>query len=143
MAYGPVELLVVGFPGNQFSGEIIPALEELIENGIIRIIDLMFAMKDADGVVIGAEISDLGEEVSAAFTMIVDDPGSLLGDDDVAKLGAGLPLNSSAAIMLFENTWATKFRDAVLNANGQLILNERIPRAVIEELVAAQGSAEA
>ena len=143
MAYGPVELLVVGFPGNQFSGEIIPALEELIENGIIRIIDLVFAMKDADGVVIGAEISDLGEEVSAAFTMIVDDPGSLLGDDDVAKLGAGLPLNSSAAIMLFENTWATKFRDAVLNANGQLILNERIPRAVIEELVAAQGSAEA
>lgn len=143
MAYGPVELLVVGFPGNQFSGEIIPALEELIENGIIRIIDLVFAMKDADGVVVGAEISDLGEEVSAAFTMIVDDPGSLLGDDDVAKLGAGLPLNSSAAIMLFENTWATKFRDAVLNANGQLILNERIPRAVIEELVAAQGSAEA
>lgn len=138
MSYGPVELLVVAFPGNQFTGQIAPAVAELVEGGLIRIIDVLFIQKDAAGVVTETELSELVEDVYIAFDPLVSDLAGLLTHDDAERLAASLAPNSSAGIMLFENTWAMRFADAVRDANGQVLLNERIPRAVIEALVASQ-----
>jgi hypothetical protein len=138
MALGPVELLVVKFPGNEFRGEIAPALRELVENGTIRIIDLLFIKKDADGTVTANELMDLAPDLYEIFDPLVSDIEGLLADDDVQALAGALENNSSAGVLLFENVWATRFRDAVLNANGQLVLSERIPRSVIEAVAAAR-----
>jgi uncharacterized membrane protein len=138
MSYGPIELLVVGFPGNQFTGQVAPALAELVESGLIRIIDILFVQKDTEGVVTEIELADLSEDVYVVFDPLVDDLTGLLTHDDAERLAVSLAPNSSAGIMLFENTWAKRFADAVRDANGQVIVNERIPRAVIEQLIGAE-----
>jgi uncharacterized membrane protein len=137
MDIGPVEILVVGFPGNQFTGEIAPALEDLVQSGLIRVIDLVFVTKDADGTVVGIELSDVDEGTSSAFQPHVEEPSGLLSDEDIEDLGAELEPNSSAAILLFEHLWATRFRDAVVNSGGQLVASIRIPKEAIDEVVAA------
>jgi uncharacterized membrane protein len=142
MSVGPIELLVVKFPGNKFSGEIAPALTELIESGTIRIFDLLFATKDHDGKVTVREIAELDDDEYATIDPLVSDTAGLLTVDDVERLTSKLESNSSAALILFENVWATRFTDAVANANGEVVLNERIPRAVIQELLAERVSAE-
>lgn len=141
MAIGPIELLVVKFPGNQFKGEIAPALQELIDNGIIHVIDLIFAIKDESGNLAVLELNDLGDERLAVFQPKPSELSGSLTEDDARSLAGGLENNSSAAIMLFENVWATRFADALRNADGQLILNERVPRAVIDELIAELAAA--
>jgi hypothetical protein len=135
-SFGPIELLVLRFPGNDFRGEIAPALAELVDAGIIRVIDIVFMIKD-EGELAVLEINDLDEDTYAVWDPIVSDITGLLSDDDVQRLSGVMEDNSSAAIMLFENTWATRFVDAVLRAKGELVLNERIPRRVIEEVLAA------
>lgn len=137
MSIGPVEILVVGFPENQFTGEIAPALEELVEAGTIRVIDLVFVAKDAAGDVVAVELSDLDEATSAAFRPHVEEPSGMLAEEDIADLGAALEPDSSAAILLFEHLWATKFRDAVLDSGGELIASIRIPKQAVDEVVAA------
>lgn len=136
MSLGPVELLVIKFPGNQFTGEIVPALKELVDSGTIRIIDLIFARKDKDGNVLVVELNELDDDAYAAYNGVVGDLSGTLTEDDVNQLAATLERNSSAGMMLFENTWATRFQNAVLKANGKLVLNERIPHAVVQQLIA-------
>jgi hypothetical protein len=134
MSLGPVELIVVKFPGSQFTGEIAPALRELVDNGTIRVIDLLF-IKKKNGAVATIEMNDLDDEDFAAFEPMVDELTGLFNEDDVRQLAEQLEDNSSAAVMLFENTWATRFRDAVVKAKGELVFNDRIPRVVIDELL--------
>lgn len=136
MAIGPIELLVVRFPGNQFKGEIAPALQELIDSGTIHVIDLIFAIKDEQGTLAVLELNDLGDQRMAVVAPKPSPLNGALTEDDARSLTGGLENNSSVAIMLFENTWATRFADAMRNANGELVLSERIPRAVIDELIA-------
>lgn len=140
MSLGPIELLVVKFPGNQFRGEIIPALQELVEGGTIRIVDILFLHKSADERLTVLEINDLEAEMFGLFAPIVSDITKLLSNEDAAQLGNTLENNSSAALMLFENTWATRLVDALGNAQGELVMNERIPRVVIDELLAARAA---
>jgi uncharacterized membrane protein len=137
MDIGPVEILVVGFPDNKFTGEIAPALEELVQSGLIRVIDLVFVTKDADGTVVGIELSDIDEGTSSAFQPHVEEPSGLLSEEDIEDLGAELEPNSSAAILLFEHLWATRFRDAVIDSGGQLVASIRIPKEVVDEVVGA------
>src|SRR5688572_6781953 len=115
MALGPVELLVVKFPGNQFKGEIAPALTELVESGTIRVIDILFANKDENGTIEMVEINDLDDDNYRVFDPVVEDITGMLSHDDIESFQAALEPNSSAALLLFENTWAIKFRDALLN----------------------------
>ena len=136
MPLGPIELLVLRFPGNRFSGEIIPALAELVENGTVRIVDLLFAVKDEAGEVAVLEFSDLDPDITGQWDPLVEDITPLLNEDDAHHLAGALENNSSAGILLFENVWATRFVEAVRRADGEVVFNERIPRAVIEELVA-------
>ncbi len=137
MSLGPIELLVVKFPGNQFTGEIAPALTELVEGGLIRVIDILFLYKDEASEMTVLEINDLDDDDYRQFDPVVADLTGMLTPDDARSLSASFEPNSSAVIMLFENTWATKFRDTLVRANGQLVLNERIPRTVVDELLAS------
>jgi hypothetical protein len=141
MSYGPVEYVVLKFPGNQFSGEIAPALRELVDTGTVRIIDLLFAIKDADGTVGVFELNGMGDSVTAIFEPVDATEDELLSESDAQHVAALLEPNSSAALLLFENTWAARFAEAVSNANGEVIVNARIPRDVIEELVSESMSA--
>jgi hypothetical protein len=134
---GPIELLVVKFPGNHFTGELVPALAEMVENGTIRIADLLFLVKNADGDVTLLEFSDLAPDVYGLWDPLVSDVTPLLNEDDAYQLAASLENNSSAGLLLFENTWAARFAQAVRNANGEVVLNERIPGVVIDEILAA------
>jgi hypothetical protein len=134
MSLGPVDLLVLKFPGNQFKGEIAPALTELVENGTIRVIDILFANKDEDGKVEMVEVNDLAFDDVRRFDPVVTDVTDMLSEEDVHTFASALEPNSSAALLLFENTWATRFRDALANANAEVMTFERIPHAVIEEM---------
>jgi hypothetical protein len=136
MSIGPVEYMVIAFPGNQFKGEIAPALRELVDNGTIRIIDLAFVGKDADGNVLGFELEDAGSEVGAAFASIKHERNGLLNEDDVRDVGEALDLNSSAALLVWEDVWATRVRDAIVDAGGQLVTIQRVPYEIVEAAVA-------
>ncbi|HZA91321.1 MAG TPA: DUF6325 family protein [Gemmatimonadales bacterium] len=136
MGLGPIEMLVVKFPGNKFSGEIIPALGDLVENGTVRIVDLLFAVKNKEGDVKVLEFSDLDPDIVGQWDPLVSDVSELLNEEDAHHIAESLENNSSAGILLFENTWAAQFVDAVAKARGEVVLNERIPRAVIQELTA-------
>lgn len=131
---GPVEYLVVAFDGNQFSGEIIPALTELIDTGLIRVIDLAVVSTDADGNVTIFESSELTEEVAAALDILDMELPGMLSEDDLMLLAEELPENTTAAAMLFDNVWAARFAQAVRNANGQVVMNVRIPHDVVQEV---------
>jgi len=134
---GPVELLFVEFPGNQFTGEIIPALSELIEQNTIRVLDLVFVAKDADGNAVGIELEDLPGESKDAFTDLVEELAELISEEDVEDLAEALEPNSSAAILLFEHKWAIPFRDALANSGGQLVLRLPITEEALAEIAAA------
>ena len=136
MPLGPVELIVVKFPGNKFTGEITPALADLVDKGLIRIIDLLFVAKGEDGTVVVEEIANLGDDEYAQFEAVVSDVNGMLNEEDAHQFGGLLEPNSSAGLLLFEHTWAADFADALANADGELLYAERIPRAVIEALEA-------
>lgn len=137
MSLGPIEVLMLRFPGNKFRGEIAPALADLVESGTIRVVDLLFAIKDAEGELDVLELKDMEGDLSV-FAPMTSELADTLTEDDAKMLARSIPNNSSAAILLFENTWAKAFVDAVVRANGEVVLNERIPRAAVDALIAAQ-----
>jgi uncharacterized membrane protein len=130
---GPVEYIVVHFAGNRFTGEIAPALGDLVERGLVRVIDLAVVAKDADGSVAILELQELSPEVAAAFVKLEGAVSGLLSEADLEAVAEALEPGSTAAAMLFEHVWATRFAEAVRAANGTLVLSERIPHAVIAE----------
>ncbi len=131
----PVDLVLLGFPGNKFTGDVAPALADLVSSGTIRILDLVFITKDADGNVAGIELDQLGD-VAAGYEDVDGEVSGLLTDEDIASAGEELANNSSAALLLFENTWASKFVAAARAANGEVIAHERIPVAAFAEFIA-------
>jgi uncharacterized membrane protein len=133
MSLGPIELVLIKFPRNRFTGEIARELKNLVESGTIRVIDILFVRKDEYGGVTVLEINDLDDPEYSVFDPIVSDISGLLSQDDIRHLSNALENDSSAGLMVFENTWATRFVDAVANVGGQVVLNERIPRAVVEQ----------
>ena len=134
---GPVEYLVVEFPGNQFKGEIVPALRELTDSGVIRIIDLLIIKKDADGNCATFELTNLPDDEAAPFEQLEGEVDDLLNDEDGQLMAAALEPNSSAGVLVFENVWATRLRDAIVNAGGRLVDNARIPAPVVDAALAA------
>ncbi|HEX5499597.1 MAG TPA: DUF6325 family protein [Thermomicrobiales bacterium] len=137
MPFGPIELLVIKFPGNRFTGDILPAMAELVETGTVHIVDLLFVHKNAAGETSLLEFDDLAPDESGQWAPLATDVTPLLNDDDALQLAAGLDNDSSAGILLFENSWAARFAQAVRNAHGEVVLNERIPGAVIDEVLAS------
>lgn len=141
MSHGPIDLLVVRFPDNNFTGEITEELKNLVDAGTVKILDLMFVSKDSDDLVEVVELSDLDDVVGATFDAFVGDIQAFFSAEDVQVLADGMAPNSSAALVVYENTWASQFAEAVRNANGEVLLAERIPRAVIEALEDYDGAA--
>jgi hypothetical protein len=135
MSIGPVEYIILGFPGNNFTGRIVPELAKLIDGGLIRIIDLTFITKDAAGNV-GVVEYDAIEEL-AAFAGLDAEVGGILTDEDVAHAALSLEPNSSAALLIWEDTWAAPFAAAVRDANGVILEGARIPREIIEQAMDA------
>ena len=140
MDVGPVDVLEVAFPGNEFNGEILPALEQLIASGTIRVLDLLFAYKTADGEVGSVELAGITQQYGPLFASVDGDvPGGLLDAEDVEALGEDLQPNSSIALIVWENTWAAPFL-AALEGSGAVLLDQaRIPR---EAVLAALASVE-
>ena len=137
MAFCPVDVIIIGFPGNKFSGRIAPALMELVDSSTIRIIDLLFVSKDADGVVTTIAASDVDALTRPSYLAInVVQPGAL-GPEDVEELTEDLEPNSSALVIAFENIWAQKVIDACRAADAVVIDQIRIPADVVEAVVAA------
>jgi hypothetical protein len=136
---GPVEYILIEFPGNQFKGEIAPALGRLIENRTVRIIDLVFISKNSDGTVSAFEFDQLDE--LAPFAALDGEAGGLLTPQDIAYAGAGLQSNSSAALLVWEDTWATELAVAIRNANGVIVEGSRIPHDLVEQALSEIASA--
>ncbi|WP_374688580.1 DUF6325 family protein [Promineifilum sp.] len=130
MEIGPVEYIVIAFPGNQFSGEIIPALQELVSNGTVRILDLTVVQKDADGNVITLEVNEMGDN-ARAFLGLDYEVGGLLNEEDLLLIADHLPNDTTAALMVWEDVWATRFAQAVRKANGMIVENARVPREIV------------
>jgi hypothetical protein len=136
MSIGPVEYIAIGFPGNKFSGEIIPAIQELQDSGTIRVLDLVIITKDADGNVAAIELSDASPEQGAALAVLGVENRNLLGEEDIEDIGGALDPNSTAALMIWENVWAARFAKSLRDADGILVANGRIPAVLVEELMA-------
>jgi uncharacterized membrane protein len=129
---GPVDYMIVAFPGNQFKGEVAPALAKLVENGTIRIIDLAFVAKDAEGDVAAFELTDIDPEVKKGFENMGVEVNGLFNDDDLQAAGEELEPNSSAALLVWENVWAREVAHALRNAGGELLDFERLPHEVVQ-----------
>ena len=134
MAIGPVEYIIVGFPGNNFTGEIAPALAKLIESKTIRLLDLLFVGKGDDGNVLVIEFDELEE--LAAYAGLEGEVGGIISDSDVAHVADALEPGSSAARLIWEDVWATEFALAVRDSGGVLLEGARIPYEIVEEVFA-------
>lgn len=127
---GPIDYVIVEWPGRQPNGEALPHLIDLVDNGIIRILDVAFITKDEAGDVAVLEINELGE------TLAVFEGASsgLIGDEDVAEAGGALEPGTSAAVLIWENRWAAPFASALRKNGAQLVATGRIP---VQEIAAA------
>jgi hypothetical protein len=129
MTIGPVEYVLIGFPGNEFKGEIVPALADLIDAGTVRIIDLVFIKKDADGTVTTFEYDALDGEVT--FAELPGEAGHFVGEEDIAAAAEVLEPEFSAALLVWEDVWATPLAEAIRGAGGVIIGGERVPHEVV------------
>lgn len=138
MRLGPIEVVVVAFPGSEFNGEIMPALEDLVENDVISIVDGLLITKDDQGDIEFVEISEEGSSPEVAkLAALVGEANGLLSDDDIEEFAAALDPGDSAAALVFEHTWAKPFRDAIVDSGGILVANMRVPGAVVDEVMEA------
>ena len=129
---GPVDYMIVAFPGNNFRGEIAPALADLVDNGTIRIIDLAFVGKNAEGEVVAFELMDLEPDVKKAFEDMGVEVTGLFNEDDLMSTGEKLEPETSAALLVWENLWARNVADGIRNAGGILVDFQRIPHEVVQ-----------
>ena len=132
MEIGPVDYLIVSFPGNNFRGEIGPAIAELVDAGTIRIIDIAFVGKDEDGNTLAMELTELDPDVQASLDKAGVEVGGLFNEDDLQDAADALEPNSSAALLVWENVWAQKVAQAMRDAGGQLVAFERLPHDVVQ-----------
>jgi Family of unknown function (DUF6325) len=136
---GPIDYVLVEWPGKQPEGEIAPHLVDLVDRGLIRILDLAFLTKGEDGTIAALEIADLGGEVTE-LAIFEGASSGLLDEEDHEQAGAALEPGTSAALLVYENTWAAPFAAAVRRSGGQLVASGRIP---ITDVLAALDAVEA
>jgi hypothetical protein len=135
---GPIDYLIVEWPGRQPTGEAMPHLIDLVDRGLIRILDLAFIAKGEDGSVAALEIAGLGDEIDA-FAAFEGASSGLLSDEDVEEAGGALEPGTSAALFVYENRWAAPLATALRRSGGQLVASGRIP---VQDVLAALDAAE-
>jgi uncharacterized membrane protein len=135
---GPVEYVIIGFPGNQFTGEIAPELARLIERDVVRIIDLVFIGKDDAGNVVVIEVDE--DAGLSAFAMLDGEIGGVIGDEDVQHAAEAIEPGSSALLIVWEDTWAAPLVQAIRNSGGVLLEGSRIPAELMDDAEALLAS---
>ena len=133
---GPVEYLVIAFPGNRFKGEIVPAVAELVDNDIVRIIDVAFIKKDASGNTTMFEYDVLDDVLAFGFADVDGEAGGVLNDEDLELAAEALEPDSSAALIVWEHRWAARVAQAIRDAGGRIVAGERVPAEIVEQALA-------
>jgi len=129
---GPVDYAVIAFPGNDFNGDIAPALADLVEAGTIRLIDAAFVSKDENGDVLAFEVTQLAPDVQAKLDALNLEVQGLVNEQELEAIGQELELNSSAALLVWENVWARAIAQKMREAGGVLVAFERVPHDVVQ-----------
>jgi hypothetical protein len=138
---GPVDVIIIGYPpGAPATGEAIPILLDLVDRGIIRVLDARFVRKDADGTFSGFDVADLDQDTAGDLTVFAGASTGLLDDDDTALVAAEIEPGTAAVMIVYENRWAAHFIAAVRRNGGVLIANQRIG---VQELIDAVEADEA
>jgi hypothetical protein len=138
---GPIDIVVIAYPADApMTGEAVPILLDLVDRGIIRVLDALFVMQNEDGTVSGFEASDLDGDSIGDFKVFEGASSGLLGEDDVATAGEALEPGSAAVMIVYENRWAAPFANAVRRNGGVLVANQRIG---VQELIEALDTADA
>ena len=137
---GPVDYLVVEFPADKanFSGEIADELKDLVERGVVRVLDLVLLRKDPDGSVEALELHEFDDSALGELREFEGDVAMLLAEEDIEAIGLALEPGSVAGVLVWENSWAAPFGSAVRRAGGQLVANGRIPTQAIIAAVEAE-----
>lgn len=137
MTLGPIEMVVIGFPGSKFTGDIRPRILDLVDRGVVNVIDALLVRKDADGGVAFVELQELADDADAlALGAVIHQQLELLSDDDVHTLAEDLRPGSSALAIVFEHTWMRPVRDAVAESGGVLLADIHVPAEVVDEVLA-------
>jgi hypothetical protein len=132
---GPIDYLVVEWPPDrQPTGEALPKLVDLVDRGLIRILDLAFVRKETDGTVVGLDLQDLDLDGNPDLAVFEGASSGLIGEDDYGDAQDALEPGSSAAILIYENTWAAPFATALRKTGAQVVANGRIP---VNSIIAA------
>lgn len=135
MSLGPVDVYIIGFPGNNFTGRVAPAILEQVDNGTIRLLDVLLVIKSTEGSITAFELADLAEGMGPDMTGLeLGQPGAL-GKDDAEVVADELPNGSSALLIAFENVWAAKLVDALAESDAEVIDYVRIPPDVAAAVV--------
>jgi hypothetical protein len=139
---GPIDWIVVEWPASTPpTGEAFPLLVDLVDRGVIRILDLAFVQKQDDGSIVGIDLSDLDLDGNPELAIFEGASSGLLGDEDFDEAGNALEAGSAAAILLYENTWAAPFATALRKTGAQLVAAGRVPvNALLEALDAAEAA---
>lgn len=140
---GPVDYIVVEFPGSNFNGEIAPALRDLVDRGIVRVLDLLVLKKEQDGSIEAFELSDLEDTEIGELRRHERDLAMLLSEDDVKAVAAAIEPGTTARVLVWENSWAAPFASAVRHSGGQLVANGRIPTQAFVAAIEADDEDEA
>jgi Family of unknown function (DUF6325) len=136
MTIGPIDFLALEFPGNKFNGQVLANLLGLVQAGVIRIIDLVVIVKDRDGSVTVRELKELDPDDIRILDPLKVEVTSMITRNDIDSIAAELANNSAAGLLLIENLWALKTKQAMLDADARLLMFERIPHEVVEENLA-------
>jgi hypothetical protein len=138
---GPIDYVIVEFPGSKMTGEGLPLLVDLVDRGIIRLLDLVLVKKELDGTITRLEIADFDGDGTLDLAVFRGVSSGLIDDDDVSEAGGVLEPGSSAGILVYENTWAGPFAAALRRGGGQLVASGRIPvQALLASLEAAEAA---
>jgi hypothetical protein len=138
-ALGPISYLIVEFPDNKMTGEGFATLLDLVDRGVIRILDLMFVRRDSDGSIRALELQDIDHDGQFDLAVFAGASSGLLGESDLSETASVIEPGSSAGILIFENRWATPFIQALRRGQAELVAAGYIPQ---DDLVAALDAAE-
>jgi hypothetical protein len=142
MSYGPIDFLALGFETGKLKGEIMPELLDLVQKKVVRVIDLVVIEKDHHGNHRVLEMTQLTPDLIAVFDPLDIEVSGIIQVEDMDEIAEVMEKGTTAALMLFENIWAVRFKDAVLRADGQVIEQVRIPHEVVEEALAIFANSE-
>ena len=143
MTYGPIDFIALEFKTDQLTGESLPALLELVQNKIVRVIDLVIVLKDQDGETQVLEIEELAPGILAIFDPLDVEISGIIQVEDIEVIAEEMEDNTTAALLLFENLWAIKFGEAVTRSSGRMVMFDRIPFEVVNETLEIFAQADA